>query len=198
MDATATGRSNANGRQTSAGAARAVQVTHQRAIFAAHEKADRVTEALALLAAEPGLVRSIEGFRIEDAAAPPIDCRRVRRLTDASGGFSEVAAALARMDALRIPDAASELAALRAARAEKDAGREQALEHLKRAAMLRPTAWECARRIAEIRLDSQEPESAREAIERFLAVSQAAIEREAAFDLWEKANTAARQRKAGS
>jgi tetratricopeptide (TPR) repeat protein len=170
----------------------------QRAIFAAHEKAGRVKEALALLAETPGLVRPLEGFRIEDAAAPPIDCQRVRRLASTTGAFPEVATALERMAASGIPDAAPELASLQATRAEKAGEREQALRHLERAAVMRPTSWDFARRIAELRLGLQEPEKSRDAIERFLSVSPVALEREAAFDLWEKANAGAPVRRAGS
>jgi len=170
----------------------------ERVIFSTHEKGGRVTEALALLADDPGLVRRIEGFRVEDAGGPPIDCQRVRRLVEKGGGFSEVAAALKRMAASGAPDAAAELAALRAARAEKDGGREQALGHWEHAAGLRRTSWEFARRVAEIRLAVGQPEKAKAAIEQFLRVSHTALEREAALDLWETANEADRGRKAGS
>jgi tetratricopeptide (TPR) repeat protein len=170
----------------------------QQALFAAHEKAGRWKEALALLAAEPGLIRPVGEFRIDGAAAPPIDCQRVRKLVETGAGFPEVSEALKGMIASHIPDAAPELAALNAGRAEKMGNREEALRHLEQAAALRPTSWEFARRITETRLDAHELEKAKEALERFLSVSPVALEREAALDLWERANAGSPLKKAGS
>jgi tetratricopeptide (TPR) repeat protein len=163
----------------------------QLAIFALQERHGRVREALAMVTAMPCLV-SPAGEPRGDGAAPPVDCARLRRLAVRTGDFEEVAKTLGAMTSSHAPDAAAELEALQAARAERVGNHSEVLAHLARARGLKPAAWEFARRAAEIRISRGEPAEAKAALEGFLSVSQSPAEREAALDLWESANTAAR------
>jgi tetratricopeptide (TPR) repeat protein len=159
----------------------------QIAMLAVHEKHARLREALALVAAEPSIVSPAGGFRAESGAEPVIDCERLRRMAAKTGGFEEVAESIERMAASHMPDAAAELEALHADWAERRGERDSAALPLERAAELRPASWEFARRAAELRLGGDERARARAMLERFLMRSQSPTEREAAFDLWEKA-----------
>jgi tetratricopeptide (TPR) repeat protein len=161
----------------------------QLAIFAEHERHGRVREALALVAAEPGIVSPIGEVRGAGAVAA-VDCARLRRLAVKTGKFDLVAESLERMTESQIPDSECELEALRAAAAERRGNRDDALVYVERAAELRPTSWEFARRAAELRMGRGEQTKAKAALERFLLVSLSPTEREAALDLWETANGA--------
>lgn len=169
----------------------------KRALFSHFESNARLREALALIAEEPALIDPVGMLQVEKGRLP-VDCGRVRALARRTGGFEEAAEVLERLAALNAPDAAAELASLYADWAETGGGPGAALPHIERAATLRPTTWEFARRTAESYLARHEPEKARAAIERFLWVSQAPLEREAAFDLWERANGALAGSRAGS
>ena len=102
------------------------------------------------------------------------------------------------MAASRVPDASSELEALRADWAEHRGEHDGALLHIGVAAELRPAAWEFARRTAEIHLGRAEPVAAKAVLEVFLSLSQSLTEREAALDLWEMADAVTRGRTPGS
>jgi tetratricopeptide (TPR) repeat protein len=160
------------------------------AIFAEHERHGRVREALALVAAEPGIL-SPNGEVRGDGAVAAVDCARLRRVAVKTGEFDAVAESLERMAASQTPDAACELEAVRADAAERRGNRDEALVHVERAAELRPVSWEFARRAAELRMGRDERAKAKTALERFLSVSPSPAEREAALDLWETAHHAA-------
>jgi tetratricopeptide (TPR) repeat protein len=170
----------------------------QLAMFAVQEKRGRLREALALVAAEPSIVSPVGVFRAENGAEPLIDGERLRRIAAKTGGFEEVAQSLQWMASSHMPDAAAELEALHADWAERRGERDRAVVYLERAAELRPVSWEFARRVAEIRLGGDERPKARAVLERFLSASQSPAEREAAFELWEKAGDPANPRKPGS
>ena len=170
----------------------------KRALFAHFENRGSLEPVIALIAEEPGLIAPVGIFQIVGSAPAQIDCERVRVLARKSGGFEEASEALEKFAAANVPDAAPQLAALYADWAESGGDLAGALPHLERAAALRPASWEFARRAAEIRLSRNEAAEARRSIERFLGVSQSAIEREMAFDLWEKANAGTTVRKPGS
>ncbi len=166
----------------------------QLAIFGLHEKQGRVREALAMIVAEPQLV-SPAGESRGDGALPAIDCGRLRRLAVRTGEFDRVVEVLGGFSTARMPDAESELEAMRADQAERRSARDEVLRHIERAAELRAESWEFARRLAELRIGRGEPAKAMAALERFLAVSQSASERGAALDLWEVAVGAEKARK---
>jgi tetratricopeptide (TPR) repeat protein len=163
----------------------------QLAIFALHEKQARVREALALVAAAPGIV-SPSGESRGEGALPPVDCARLRRLAVRTGEFEQVAESFRRLSASHMPDAAAELEALHAEGAERLGDVAEALAHFERAAGMRPASWEFARRVAEMRMRGGEPAKAKAVLEHFLSVSHSQGAREAALDLWEKANGAAK------
>jgi hypothetical protein len=96
------------------------------------------------------------------------------------------------------PDVAAELSALQADAAERRGDSEAARQELARASSLRPDSWEFARRLASAWLAAGRPADARAALETFLFITMNPAEREAAFDLWEKASRAAPARRAGS
>ena len=166
----------------------------QLAIFALHERHGRVRDALALVAAEPSIVSPAGEVQSADGALPLIDCRRLRRMAVKSGEFDPVAESLEWMAASQMPDAGAELEALRADRAERQGNRDDALLHIERAMGLQPASWEFTQRAAEIRIARAEPLKAKEALEHFLLLSQSQAAREAALDLWEKANAATKRR----
>ena len=157
------------------------------AIFAVHEKRGRVREAFALVAAAPGIVGAVAEWSERDGSVPPLDCARLRRMAVRAGEFEDGVRLLA---SLHGTDAAAEVAALEAAWAERRGDREAALSHAERAAELRATSWEFARRAAELWMARDDPRKAKAALERFLSVSQSPSEREAALDFWERANRA--------
>jgi len=160
------------------------------AIFAEHERHGRVRGALLLVAAEHGIVSPVGEVR-GDGAVAAVDCARLRRLAVKTGEFDAVAESLERMAASQVPDAACELAALRADAADWRGNRDEAPVQVDRAAELRPASWEFARRAAELRMGRDERARAKTVLERFLSVSASPTEREAALDLWEAANGAA-------
>jgi TPR repeat protein len=151
-----------------------------------------------LITSEPSLVSAVGGISSGTGFPEPISCERIRALARKTGGFEEAAAVLESLSDRKVPDASPQLAALYADWAESGGDAGAALLHLGRAAMLRPASWEFARRAAEMRLAGNDAPGAKSVIERFLAVSQVSIEREAAFELWERANSAVQGRKPGS
>ena len=165
----------------------------QLAIFTLHERRGEVRDALTLVAAEPSLVSGAEASRGADGGVPRIDCARLRRVAARAGEFDEGAKLLGRLVSLGQPDAPAEMEVLLADSMERKADRDGALHHVEKAAEMRPESWEFARRAAEMRMARSENARARAVLERFLSVSQSAIEREAAFDFWERANDAAQK-----
>jgi tetratricopeptide (TPR) repeat protein len=170
----------------------------KRALFSYFEKRGHLQPAIALIDEEPGLISPVGAFQIEDGVPARISCDRVRALARKTGGFAEASAILERLAGIGAPDAAPQLAALYADWAESGGDSAAALRHLDRAAALRPAAWEFARRATQIRLSRNEAWEAQTSIERFLGVSQSAVEREMAFDLWERAHAVGAARKPGS
>ena len=164
------------------------------ALFSHFETHGRLGDALGLLAGDPGLIVPVGAFRPGNGGQPPVDCERLRSVARRTGDFAEVAEILERLAGAKVPDAASELAALYADWAATGGDRAAALPHLERAAGLRPASWEFSRRAAEILLERHESVRAGEVLVRFLSFSQAPVEREAAFDLWEKAGAGSRER----
>jgi hypothetical protein len=163
------------------------------AIFSVHEKHGRVREALALVAAHPSLVSSADEPRDGGPGVPRVDLARLRRAAVKAGEF-EKCAALFQQPALRqMPEAAAENEALHTAWAERRGDAEERVRHAVCAAESRPASWEFARAAAGMLLAHNEPAKAKAALETLLAVSANAAEREAAFELWEKAREAARR-----
>ncbi len=161
------------------------------AIFALHEKRGRTRDALAMVSARPSLVSSMEAPRVTEGEVPRIDCRSLRRVAAKAGEFEEGARVLGLLASMQMPDAAAEAEALQAEALERKGDRDGALSHLAAAADMRPASWEFARRTAELRLARGEKVLARAVLERFLSVASSAIEREAAFDFWERARDVA-------
>ena len=169
----------------------------KRALFSHFEKRGNLHAVIALIADERALVAPVGAFQIDGSLPAQITCERVRVLARKTGGFEEASEILEKLAAGNIPDAAPQLAALYADWAESGGEPAAALPHLDRAAALRPASWEFTRRSAEIRLSRHELAGARASLGRFLGVSQAALEREMAFDLWEKTNAAKVARQPG-
>jgi hypothetical protein len=80
------------------------------------------------------------------------------------------------------------LAALNADRAETTGEGAIQQEQLERAALLEPGRWEFARRTAELHYKNGAPAKARTALARYLAMPGKPAEREAAFEMWDRAN----------
>ena len=158
-----------------------VRYEFQVAFFTHYEKLGRVAEALALVAAEPGLVAP-SGQQADEA----ITCERIRSLARKGGDFAAAAAVFA---ALHLPEAEAESAALAADAAEVAGDAEKARAELERAAAACPARWEFARRLAESHRASGAQAKARATLERFFNVSLAPLEREAALEFWEKAGS---------
>ena len=165
----------------------------QLAIFALHESGGRVRDAMALVAAQPSLVSSTEDSRGPVDGVARIDCARLRRVAARAGEFDEGAKLLGQMVSLGNPDAPAELHALMADGMERKADRGGALQHLEKAAELRPASWEFARRAAEMSVARNDGKRARSVLERFLSVSQSAMDREAALDFWERVRDVAKE-----
>ena len=163
----------------------------QLAIFALHVRRGEVRDALALVAAEPSLVSGNEDSRAADGGVARIDCATLRRVAARAGEFGEGAKLIGRLVSLGQPDAPAEMEALLADASERKGDRDGAWQHLEKTAEMRPRSWEFARRAAEIGLARNAKAGARAVLERFLSVSQSAIEREAALDFWERAKDVA-------
>ncbi|MEQ1850343.1 MAG: hypothetical protein ABMA01_02010, partial [Chthoniobacteraceae bacterium] len=168
------------------------------ALFSLFEGRGGMRDALALIAGEPSLVSAVGGISAGAGFPEPITCDRIRTLARKTGGFEESAAVLESLADRKVPDASPQLAALYADWAESGGDAGAALHHLGRAAALRPASWEFARRAAEMCLAGNDARGAKTVLERFLAVSQVSIEREAAFEIWERANSVSQGRKPGS
>lgn len=156
----------------------------QTVLFSRYEKQGRLADALALVAAEPGLV-----VPWGEKADTFITCARIRAMARKSGGFAEAGKALSLFAAAHLPSADAELAALSADAAEAagDAGKK--LGHLELAASLCPTRWEFTRRLAEAYQTLGDSSKARAVLEQFLDVSFVPLERESALALWETAKS---------
>ena len=155
-----------------------VRYEFQVALFTHYEKLGRVAEALALVAAEPGLVApSVQ------QAGDAITCERIRVLARTRGDFAGASAVLA---AVHLPEADAESAALAADAAEFAGDVKKAREELERAATLCPARWEFARRLAGSHRANGDAARARATLERFLDFSLAPLDREAALELLEK------------
>ncbi len=154
------------------------------ALFSHYEKQQRLTEALALVMAEPGLV-----VPSDEKSGGFVTCSRIRAMARKSGGFAEAGKVLSIFASAHLPTADAELAALNADAAEATGDAGNKLTHLSRAASLSPTRWEFTRRLAEACQALGDATKARTALERFLDVSLAPLEREAALELWEKVKT---------
>jgi hypothetical protein len=153
------------------------------AIFAHYEKAGRLTEALALIAANPRLVVPSR-MRGEQAPATAVTCAGLRAWARRSGAFVETAKLFELLAQEGLQGIEAERVALDADRAR--AGGEPALGQLSRAAQLDPATWDFARNCAEAQLAARDRAGARVTLERFLAVSLQPTEREAALNLWEQ------------
>ncbi len=163
------------------------------AIFSLHEKRGRVHEALALVTANPSLVSATDEMAAESGGVPRLDLARLRRAAVKAGEFEKCTRLFEQPMLLRLPDAPVESEALHAAWAERRGDADGSLRSAERAAELRPSSWEFSRRAAELLLARNEPAKAKAVLGRFLSVSPVAAEREAAFELWEKAGDAARR-----
>lgn len=150
------------------------------AIFARLEKQSHAAEAFAFI----GENRSLVSLVSDEAQARGISGERLRALAKKSGAYQNLAAALTLLSDAKIPGAAAELLALQADQAE---GRgEDAQPLLERASILEPGRWEFARRLAEGQLKSGAPAKARGTLARYLGTPGKPLDREAAFDLWER------------
>jgi tetratricopeptide (TPR) repeat protein len=157
------------------------------ALFTHFESRGSLHDALALIASDPSLVSPVGGLAGGEVPPQPVTCERVRALARKTAGFAEAAPVLELLAEKKIPDAAPQLEATYADWVEAAGDSVSGLQHLERAAALRPASWEFARRCAEIHLASANPPGAKAALERFLEVSQVPAERDAALALWELA-----------
>ncbi len=156
----------------------------QTALFSHYEKRGRLADALALVAAEPGLV-----VPWGEKAGTSVTHARIRAMARKSGGFAEAGRVLSIFAAAHLPTADAELAALSADAAEASGDAGKKLAQLDLAASLCPTRWEFTRRLAEACQTLGDSAKARAVLERFLDVSLTPLERESALELWETAKT---------
>lgn len=161
------------------------------AIFSLHEKRGRPRDAFALVDAMPQLV-SATGNRLPgQAGISGVDGARLRRLAMQTGELERCEQLMTRLASLRVPGIGAEREALLGEWSARRGDAGGHARHFERAVALQPGRWEFVRSLAQTQLRAGKGEIARAALERFLAVSHVAAEREEAFDWWKKAGSVA-------